>query len=135
MAHEHAVYMLLVEAAATASDAAALRHYAPRLEELAERDGHRLYLAIALRGWGVAHRLAGEYQEAEARLKDALELFRELEAGWQVARTQRELGLLALARSDNPAALEHFNWALEAFQGMGAAVDAEVTQRAMAAIS
>jgi tetratricopeptide (TPR) repeat protein len=126
--------MLMVEAAAAASDEAALRRYAPRLEELAERDGHRLYLAISQRGWGVAHRLAGEYEQAQTRLKRALELFQELQAVWQVGRTQHELGQLALARSNHPAALEHFHHALEAFRGLGAVVDAEHTQRVLAGI-
>ncbi|HWR88560.1 MAG TPA: hypothetical protein VN277_09090, partial [Acidiferrobacterales bacterium] len=59
MAHEHDTYAVLADTAVLQRDAAALRQYAPRLEELAARDGHKLYLAIAQRAWGVAHRLAG----------------------------------------------------------------------------
>ena len=134
MAHEHAVCMMLVDAATMAGDAAGLRQYAPRLEQLALRDDHRLYLAIAHRGWGVAHRLAGEYPEAEARLKQALELFQGMQAGWQLGRTLGELAELDLARSDSGAALGHYNQALEAFEALAAAPDAERTRQALAAI-
>lgn len=135
MAHEHAVYMTLVEAAGLTADEAALRQYAPRLEELARRDGHQPYLAIAHRGWGVAHRLAGEHAEAEARLNEALEVFQGLQAAWQVGRTLRELAELDLARSDGAAARQHLGQALSAFEAMGAIPDAERTRRALAEVS
>src|SRR4030067_914949 len=120
MAHEHAVCMMLVEAATMARDEAVLGRYAPKLEELAQRDGHLPYLAVAHRALGVAHRLAGEHAEAEARLKQALELFQGMQAGWQVGRTLCELAELDLARSDSQAAREHFTRALAAFEGLGA---------------
>ena len=73
MAHDHHVYMLLTESAASRRDAADLARYAPRLAELAERDNHRLYRAIALRAQGVAERLTGSLDEARAHLNQALE--------------------------------------------------------------
>jgi tetratricopeptide (TPR) repeat protein len=134
MAHEHAVCMMLVEAATMAGEAAGLRQYAPRLEQLALRDDHRLCLAVAHRGWGVAHRLAGEYPEAEVRLKQALELFQGMQAGWQLGRTLCELAELNLARTDSEAARQHFSRALAAFEALGASPDAERTKQALAAI-
>ena len=134
MAHDHAVCMMLVDAATMAADEAVLGRYAPRLEELAQRDGHLPYLAVAHRALGVAHRLAGEHAQAEARLKQGLELFQGMQAGWQVGRTLCELAELDLARSDREAAREHFTRALAAFEGLGAAPDAERTRQALAAI-
>ncbi|HJX40609.1 MAG TPA: tetratricopeptide repeat protein [Anaerolineales bacterium] len=135
MAHEHAVCMMLVEAATMGAEEAGLRQYAPRLEQLAMHDDHRLYLAIAHRGWGAAHRLAGEYAEAEVRLNQALELFQGMQARWQVGRTLCELAALDRARSDNEAALEHLGQALEAFEALGAAPDVERTRQALASMS
>jgi len=43
---------------------------------------------------GVAHRLAGETTEAEARLKQVLALFSSLSTRWQLGRTLFELGEL-----------------------------------------
>jgi len=135
MAHEHAVCMMLVDGAAGARDEKVLRRYAPRLEKLARRDDHRLCLAIAHRGWGVAHLLAGENAEAEERLSKARELFQALEARWQVGRTLYEMAELDLARSDSAAAFGHFGLALAAFEALGAAPDAERMKRALADIS
>ena len=103
MAHDHEIYMTLTDTAAELRDVAALRKYAPELEELADRDHHKLYLAIAHRAMGVAHRLAGEQIEAETRLKQALELFAKLGARWQIGRTLFELGELNLTQSKNKA--------------------------------
>jgi len=134
MAHRHDVYMLLADTAAQRQDAAALLQYAPQLEELAVRDGHRLYLAIAHRSWGVAHRLAGEYPEAEARLRQALELFDQLETGWQIGRTRFELAELDVARLDQDGAREHFRRALAAFEAIGAVPAVERTRAALQAL-
>lgn len=128
MAHDHEMHMTLADTAVELRDAAALRKYAPLLEELAVRDGHRLYLAIAHRACGVAHRLAGEHAEAEMRLKHALELFDILETRWQAGRTLVELGELGLARSDSGAARDYFSQALAAFEDMRAAPDAARTR-------
>jgi hypothetical protein len=95
MAHEHVVYMMLVDSAARTGDESAIRKFAPRLEELVLRDDHKPYLAVAHRAWGVAHRLSGEYTDAETRLGKALGIFEELESRWQIARTLFEMGELA----------------------------------------
>jgi hypothetical protein len=123
MAHNHELYMTLADTAAQLRDADSLRQFAPRLEELAVRDNHRLYLPIADRAWGVAHRLAGEYSEAETRLQRALEQFAELGARWQVGRTLSELGEMELARSEPARAREYFARAMEELQMLGATPD------------
>lgn len=43
---------------------------------------HMLYMAIAKRAWGVICHLEGRYSEAGERLKQALQMFRELETLW-----------------------------------------------------
>jgi tetratricopeptide (TPR) repeat protein len=131
MAHEHDVYMMLAEAAAQQRDAAAIRQYAPLAEELALRDDHKLYLAIAQRALGVERRLAGEYAQSEQKLKLALEAFRQLGAGWQTGRTLAELGELALDRSDPVSAREYFTQALAEFETLGAAPDVERMKTAL----
>ncbi len=42
MAHDHDMYMMLVELACEIEDRSTLEKYIPLLEELAERDGHQL---------------------------------------------------------------------------------------------
>jgi hypothetical protein len=132
---EHDLYAMLADAAAQQRDEAALRQYAPLAEEAAARYGHTLYQAIAHRAWGVAHRLAGRsaYAEAEARLNQALELFRGLDTRWQIGRTLFELGELARARDDSAGAREHFTLALAAFEEMKAAPDAARARAALEA--
>ncbi|HJR78999.1 MAG TPA: hypothetical protein VJ821_02930 [Anaerolineales bacterium] len=127
MAHDHEIYMTLADIAAEMLDSDALRNYALPLEKLAERDNHRLYLAIAYRALGVAHRLAGEQAEAEDRLKQALNLFTKLGARWQIGRTLFELGELNLNRS-NTKAREYYSQALDSFEEMRAMPNAERTR-------
>jgi tetratricopeptide (TPR) repeat protein len=125
MAHEHIVYMMMADSAARAGDEAAIRSYAPALEDLARRDEHRPYLAIAHRAWGVAHRLAGEYDAAETRLKQAMEIFTGLEFNWQLGRTLFEIAELERARSHPEAAREYASQALAAFEALQARPDAD----------
>jgi tetratricopeptide (TPR) repeat protein len=131
MAHEHDLYMLLADASAEQRDLPALQAYAPRLEQLALRDGHRLYLGIAQRAWGVAHWLAGEPQPAEARLDRAIEIFRQLDTPWQAGRTYRLAGEMHRALSNREAARRHFEQAVQAFEALKAAPDLEKTRAAL----
>lgn len=131
MAHRHIVTMMLADSAARLRDAATLPRYAAQLEELALRDGHRPYLAIAHRAWGVTHRLNEEYVEAETRLTQALALFGEMEAQWQIGRTLVETAELALAQSDEAGARDHYSRALQAFELVGAMPDIEGTRNAI----
>ena len=131
MAHDHHMFMLLTEAAAQQRDPAALARYAPRLAALAERDGHRLYAAIAERAAGVAQRLSGNYPAATAHLDRALAVFTDLGAGWQRGRTLLEQAELHLAQGQPDAAHDRYAQALAAFEALQAAPDAERTRAAM----
>ena len=134
MAHDHHVYMILADTAAQLEDAIALRQYTPLLEELALRDNHRHYRAIAQRAHGVAHRLAGDYTEAEECLNQALELFGESMTPWQIGRTLFELAELDTARSNKVRAREYLSRALEEFETMKAMPDVERTRLALEAL-
>ena len=134
MAHEHELYMLLTESAVQRRDTMDLRIHAARLEELAERDNHRLYLAIAQRAWGVAYRLDGEYSKAEERLNQALKLFSDLKTLWQAGRTLVELAELDLSRSDQEGARDHYSQAIKAFESMKALPEVERLRVALKAI-
>jgi tetratricopeptide (TPR) repeat protein len=132
MAHDHEIYMTLADTAVELRDADALRKYAPSLEKLADRDHHKLYLGIAYRAMGVAHRLAGKPTEAETRLRQALELFTKLGARWQIGRTLFELGELNLDQSQKKTkAREYFSQALDTFEEIQAVPNAERTRAAL----
>lgn len=130
MAHDHEIYMILTDIAVEMRDADALRKYAHPLEKLADRDNHRLYLAIAHRALGVADRLAGEHAEAENRLKQALGLCTKLGARWQIGRTLFELGELNLNQS-NTKAREFYSQALGSFEEIQAEPYTEKTRQAL----
>ena len=132
---EHDLYAMLADAAAQQREESALQKYAPLAEEFASRYDHKLYQAIAYRAWGVAHQLAGRYDEAKGRLKRALELFETLDTRWQIGRTLFELGELALrSHPENEAAREYFSRALAAFEEMGALPDATRTREKLTAL-
>ena len=133
MAHDHEIYMTLADTAVEMRDADALGNYARPLEKLADRDNHRLYLAIAQRALGVAHWLAGEHIEAENRLKQALGLFTKVGARWQIGRTLFELGELNLNRS-NTKAREYYSQALGSFEEIRAMPNAERTRAVLESI-
>jgi TolA-binding protein len=128
---DHDIYATLVDMAALQRDEASIRQYAPQAEELAARYGHSLYQAVTHRAWGVAHWLAGEYPEAEARFNQALDLFNGLNTRWQIGRTLFELGELAAVQRKTNKAREYFTRAHAAFEEMGAAPDAVRTQAAL----
>ena len=117
-----------MDVASLQRDEAGIRAYAPAAEELALRYEHKLYLGVVCRAWSVAHRLAGEYDQAEARLSHALSLFEDLGARWQIGRTQFEQGELALARGQVAEAHDHLTRALAEFEAMRALPDAERTR-------
>lgn len=120
---EHDVYAMLADVAVQQRDEASLQKYAPLAEEFASRYDHKLYRAIAHRAWGVFHRLAGQYDEAQLRLNQALEIFQQMNARYQIGRTLVELGELAVAQKNPPAAREHFTSAIGVFELIHAAPD------------
>lgn len=135
MAHQHIVYMMLTDSAAQAEDLDRLQLYAPKLEELAIRDDHRPYLAVAHRATAVAHRLAGEYVEAVTRLNQAMEIFSELDMGWQVGRTYFEMGEVARNLGETERAQGFYNQALTAFEAKKATPDIERTRTLLGALN
>jgi len=125
------VLAMLTDVAALELDEAAIRQYAPQAEELAIRYDHGLYQAIVHRAWGVAHRLAGEYPQSEARLNTALAVFRRLNTRWQIGRTLFEQGELACSKDEISEARQAFSLALSAFEEMKAAPDVTRTRAAL----
>ncbi len=125
---------MLADVASQLYDLASLRQYAPLAEEASSRYGHTLYQAIAQRAWGVERRLAGEFDQAETRLKRALELFEELDTHWQIGRTLKELGELSTARADTFTARDYFTRALAEFEKLKALPDADRTRAALKSI-
>ena len=134
MAHDHDVMMQLTDAAAQRRDLAGLQRYSPQLEALAERDDHSLYLAIAYRGMGIAHRLSGEFGEAERDLGRSLEILQRLNAAWQLGRTYFELGELFREMNKPDEASANYAAALDSFEALRAASDIERTRLAMAGL-
>jgi hypothetical protein len=133
--HDHDLYILLADAAARQRDLAAIRRYAPLAEELAVRDDHKLYRAIAHRSMAVAHRLAGEYADAETRLNHALELFQPLGTRWQIGRTLFEQGELEGSRGNRASARDYFSRARVEFDALGAVVDSTNTRERIVSLS
>jgi tetratricopeptide (TPR) repeat protein len=131
----HDLYAMLADAAVQQRDPNGMLEYAPLLEKEALDLDHSLYQAVAHRAWGVAHRLGGEFKEAEARLGLALELFRALDTRWQLGRTHFELGELAADRSDPSLAVEQYTASLKLHEEMGALPDAAKTRAAMASLA
>jgi len=128
-------FALLVDAAAQQRDPVMLRKYAPLAEETATSIYHKLDMAIAHRAWGVAHTLAAEYSQAEARLKKALEIFTSYPAPWQIGRTLFEMGELALAQAEKEQARDYFSRALSVFEKLHAAPYAALSRAALENVS
>jgi len=133
--HEHDLYSMLADVGARQHDVAAIRHYAPLAEELAVRDDHKLYRAMAHRALAVAHRLTGEYNDAATRLNRALELFEPLGTRWQIGRTLFEWGELEDARGNSASAHDYFSRALVEFDAMRAVIDSAKTHARIQNIS
>jgi hypothetical protein len=124
MAHDHDLYTLLTDSAVQRRDLPALDRYASRLEELAGRDGHRLYQAVAHRALGVAARLRGDLPTAERRLKASIGIFEEMGTRWQKGITLLEIAELDQSRSDLASRGQHLEQALALFNETGAKPDA-----------
>ena len=132
---DHDLYAMLVDAASQQRDPVGLQKYAPLAEETATRIDHKLHLAIAQRAWGVAHTLAGEYPQAEARFKKALEIFNSYPAPWQIGRTLFEMGELARLQTEKEQARDYFSRALNAFEELHAAPYAALSRAALENVS
>ena len=137
MPHDHELYMTLAECAREQRDPQGLTKYGTSLMELANRDGHQLYTAIASRALGVAERLAGRLTESNALLKQALNLFQALGARWQCGQTLTELAELELARprKSKSKAHEYYASALQLFEELEAMPHADRARRLLATVS
>ncbi len=120
-AGDHDVFAMLVDGAALQRDPVGLQKYVALAEETARRIDHKLHLAIALRAWGVAHTLAGEYPQAEARFKEALDIFSDYPAPWQIGRSLFEMGELARLQMKTEQARDYYSRALSTFEELHAA--------------
>jgi tetratricopeptide (TPR) repeat protein len=132
---DHDCYAMLVDAAAQKRDQAALRKYAPLAEDSATSISHKLNMAIAHRAWGVAHTLTGEYPQAEARFKQALEIFNDYPAPWQIGRNLFEMGELARAQMKTEQAHDNFSRALSMFEELRASPYALRSRAALETLS
>ncbi len=132
---DHEFYAMLVDTAVQQRDQSALLKYAPLAEESATSIGHNLNKAIAYRAWGVLHTLAGDYPQAEARLMQALQIFNDYPAPWQIGRTLFELGELARSQMNTDQAQDYFLRALGIFEELSASPYATQTRTALAALS
>ena len=129
--HDNELYSMYVELAVQQRDMPTLRQYVPLAEKTAIRDGHILYQAVAHRAWGVQYHLQNEYEKADARLAQALELFEGLATRWQIGRTHYELGELHRSMANVSEAQDNYSRALAAFEEMGAMPDIARTQTAL----
>ena len=132
MPTEPELYVLITDSAADRRDESAVREFAPILQELASQSGHKLYEAVAHRAWGVAHAIAGEYTQAQARLEQTLILLNPIDTRWQIGRTLFELGDLALRQDDLDSARTYFSQALAHFEELRATPYIERTRSRMA---
>jgi tetratricopeptide (TPR) repeat protein len=94
--------------------------------------GHHLYEGIAQRALGQAHLRAGDWDEAETCLAQALELFQAVPAPWQAARTLVATASVAQARAQPDRARSLLQLALSEFLALGAAPDVERARAALA---
>lgn len=120
MAADMDMYTMAVDNAARSEDEETLRSFLPIAEVSADRIGHALYQAVLQRALGVAHRLAGEHDEAASQLSAAVEKFQQLDTPWQLGRTLLELGEVERSRGNVESAKDHFAEALSAFTIIGA---------------
>lgn len=121
----------LVDSAAEHANIETLLKYMPLIEEAFQETNHPLHKAISLRSSGVLHRLQGDFQQAEEKNKQALEMYQGFEAQYQIGRTHYELGQLGLAKNNLSRAKGHFSAALKAFEEMRAVPAIERTKAAL----
>lgn len=81
-------------------------------------------MARARRATGIALTRAGDFENAEKKLREALALFEQLDTRWQQGRTLVALGELSRARDDGASARDYFTRALPLFDAMEARYDA-----------
>lgn len=131
MAADLDVYAMALDTAARAEDEEGLRKYLPVAEEAAARVNHELYMAVVRRARGIGNRLAGDWDEAAGQLATAVDEFRVFDTPWQIGCTLIELGEVEQHRGNADLARGHYSEALAAFEGLGAAPDADRARKAL----
>lgn len=122
---------MLVDIAAEHREVETLKKYLVMLEDGLDRINNRYYQGILFRSAGVLHTLQDEYGLAEEKLKEALGVFKDLNAPWQIGRTYYELGQLAGVQGEGKVAREHYENGLTSFEKMGAKPYMEKTRAAV----
>jgi len=110
-----------VEIALSANDLPAARQAAGELEAIAGRVAAPLLAAISRRATGAVLLAAGDARAALPPLREALGLWRELEAPFQAARTQVLIALACRADQDCDEAELELDGARRIFERLGAA--------------
>lgn len=126
------IYASLLEGMGQQRDQDGLRSSLPMAADRARRTDHAPLAATVDYASGVAQRLAGEYDLAQAHLNRASSFFRDQSMSWHLAHTLYELGEVALYRQQPEPAIAYLVGAHDAFSTVGAVPAA---QRAEAAIS
>jgi ATP/maltotriose-dependent transcriptional regulator MalT len=112
-----------VEVAEAEGDARAAARAAEELATIADRYASPGLLATARHATGTARLLGGANEEAVALLQEACTRWRELDAPYEVARTQVRLGRAAAALGDHERAERTWRAAASTFGELGAHSD------------
>lgn len=118
--------VLLVQGHCATGDLAAARDVAARLTIIAAGTTHVLPRAYA--SWSQAQVFVadGDPDSAVPWLEEAMGLFDRLDRPWELARTRLQLAR-AIARTQTEVAVSEARAALETFEALGAAADADAT--------
>lgn len=93
--------------------------YGLRAQALSEKLDYRAGKAMALKNRGVIHWIKGEYPQAEAKYKIALQLFRQEENQEETGNMHNLFGLLYWNQGKYPQAVAAYNEALKVFTAIG----------------
>ena len=97
--------------------------------------GDQMWLKRALANRGLVHARRNRFAAAQADLREALQLNRDLGLGLSVAFVEQNLGWVATLRGDVPGALEHLDRAERTLRDMGAQTGFLLQDRAVLLLS
>jgi class 3 adenylate cyclase len=118
-----------VEVAIAAGDLDTARSAADELEQICEVYRSPALAATALIAKGAVQLVEGSAEEALRTLRRALQLWREVDAPYEIALTRRQMGEAYLAQGESDAALRELQAARAAFQRLGATLDERRTSQ------
>lgn len=113
-------HIAYADGAAQAGDLQALENHVGPAERDAERLGHRLYQAVALRARGVQALFREQPAEAVAFHSRALTIFETMGTAYQIGRTLSERARAHQRTGDLDSARADIRRAISAFDGLGA---------------